>query len=149
MGPEIYDLLTDAELRFATHLAATGDRTAAAMAANPGTATPERDALRYLANPNVDAYLTFLHQEASSRGAQPLSDHLFDLATVRALGEEKLKLLLTRAGPGDAAAAASMFASVLRAVELRGKASNLYVERKEVSGPNGTPVQGAFRVEWE
>ena len=149
MTPGIADLLTDAEIRFAQMLSQTGNRAEAAKYANPAEKSPERAALRYLGNPNVEAYLTFLHQESQSRGGQPLADHLFDLSAIRASGENMIADLIRRAGPGDASAAASMFASTLRATELRGRASNLYVERREVSGPNGGPVPGSFKVDWE
>lgn len=110
--------LTPKQLAFVDHYVKHGDATAAYRSAydtsrmKPASVT--RKAFDVLHSVNVSSMIKAAREEAAAKIGVSLFDHLMRLQDLSAKAEK-----------------AGQFASAIRGEELRGKASNLYVERVE------------------
>ena len=78
-------------------------------------------------NGKIRARIDELRAEASREASVTLVDHLRTLEALR-----------------DSAAEAGQYSAAVKAEIARGKASGLYVDRQEISGPDGDPVVVLF-----
>lgn len=86
-----------------------------------------RKAVELMANGKITARINELRAEASREASVTLADHLRTLETLRV-----------------SAAEAGQYSAAVKAEIARGKASGLYVDRQEISGPDGDPVVVLF-----
>jgi phage terminase small subunit len=91
---------------------------------NSNEATVNRQAKELIDNPKIGARLAELRAPAVKRAQITLETHLNDLKRLRDLAEQSEKY-----GPA------------IQAEVARGKASGLYVEKQEHSGPGGNPIE--------
>lgn len=91
----------------------------------PNTINTKSSALAQ--NGKIRARIDELRAEASREASVTLADHLRALETLR-----------------DSAAEAGQYSAAVKAEIARGKASGLYVDRQEISGPDGGPVVVLF-----
>ncbi len=93
-------------------------------AENSSLSTVNRKAKELLDNGKIAARVKELQWEAAEAAKMSLSEHLIDLKRLR-----------------DAAEAKEKFGPAIQAEVARGKASGLYVEKVEQSGPGGGPIE--------
>ncbi len=120
--------LTPQQESFCLELALSGNASEAYRRAyNAEKMKPEtiaRRAADLVANGKIAARLENLRFDARERSGITLAEHL---ATLRLLREEARKV--------------GQLSAAITAETNRGKASGLYVERTEISGPNGGPIE--------
>lgn len=120
--------LTPKQEAFCLELAMSGNASEAYRSAyNAGKMKPEtvsRRAADLVANGKIAARLENLRFDARERSGITLADHL---GTLRLLREEARKT--------------GQLSAAITAETNRGKASGLYVERTEISGPGGGPIE--------
>lgn len=83
-------------------------------------------ACRLAAMPKISIRIAELRENARERAGITLADHLLTLRTLR-----------------EEARTGGQLSAAITAETNRGKASGLYVERTEISGPNGGPIETA------
>lgn len=91
---------------------------------NTKEATINRTAKELIDNPKITARIKEMRAPAIKRAQITLEDHLNDLKRLRDLAE-----------------ASEKYGPAINAEVARGKASGLYIERQEITGPGGTPIQ--------
>jgi phage terminase small subunit len=91
--------------------------------------TASESASRLMANARVQHRLKELRDESNRRARVTLEDHLKRLAELGRGAEEN-----------------GQFSAAINAELNRGKASGIYVERKEITGADGGPITHSIRV---
>lgn len=91
--------------------------------------TARESASKMLANPKIQHRLKELRDESNRRARVTLEDHL-----------KRLEEL------GRGAQDNGQFSAAINAELNRGKASGIYVERKEITGADGGPINHSIRV---
>ena len=91
--------------------------------------TARESASKMLANPKIQHRLKELRDESNRRARVTLEDHL-----------KRLEEL------GRGAQDNGQFSAAINAELNRGKASGIYVERKEITGADGGPITHSIRV---
>jgi hypothetical protein len=97
---------------------------------NMGPATINNEASKLFNSHEITVRLEELRAPIRERAGLTLESHLDKLAELR-----------------DAALASEQFGASITAETNRGKASGLYVERVEQSGPGGKPIENKWTVE--
>lgn len=100
-------------------------------AAKMAAATINRKAHALIENGKITARLTELRAPAIAKAQVSLESHLDDLKRLRDIAEK-----------------AEKYGPAIQAEIARGKASGLYVEKTEHSGPGGGPIQNRVTVEY-
>lgn len=100
-------------------------------AANMKQATVHRCATELFANPLITARIAELRAPVIKNARITLEDHIAEMASLKAEAKK-----------------AGQFSAAIKAEELRGKVSGLYVEKHEHSGPGGgaIPVDMVWKV---
>jgi phage terminase small subunit len=93
--------------------------------------TVNQEASKIMARPHVRTRVGELRKPIAEKAMITLESHM-----------ERLKELAQIALDNGQVAAA------IKAEELRGKASGIYVEKKQITGENGGPIQHAVRVKF-
>ena len=125
--------LTDKQELFCLNIHAGMSNVDAWVAAydnNNGTRkTARENSTRALQNPKIQNRLKELRDESNRRARVTLEDHL-----------KRLEEL------GRGAQESGQFSAAINAELNRGKASGIYVERKEITGADGGPINHCIRV---
>jgi len=93
--------------------------------------TVNQEASKIMARPNVRTRVEELRKPIAEKAMLTLESHM-----------ERLKELAEIALDNGQVAAA------IKAEELRGKASGIYVEKKQITGADGGPVQHAVKIKF-
>lgn len=121
---EVIDNLTVRQRRFVEEYLVDFDGTAAILRAGFNTKYPNRMSYEYLHNPAIKACIDQMTlNRAAESSLKP--DYVMN----------KIKRTLEKAEQEG------NHTAVLRACELLARAMGLFVERKEISGPNGDPIE--------
>lgn len=99
-------------------------------ASDMAPATINRKAKDLIDNGKITARVAELRAPAAARAQLSLEQHLNDLRRLRDLAE-----------------ASEKYGPAIQAEVARGKASGLYVEKQEITGKDGGPVQSVTRIE--
>jgi len=124
--PPVKRFLSAKQERFCVQIVAGGTATDAYRLAYGSRAKPKTVhelASHLLANPKIQTRVAALRAPVIQAAQLTLADHLDELRVIRDRGKRSRNLRVA-----------------LNAEELRGKASGLYVERKEITGKGGAPL---------